>query len=87
MATGASAILSDESRNGTKNASIYALWGHERIEQLSDVGKALKYYAQYPGVMQGSQRGKRANLWGPACLFRSKHINENNVELGRGRSS
>ena len=25
-----------------------------------DVRKAFKYYAQYPGVMQGSQEGKRA---------------------------
>ena len=27
-----------------------------------DVGKAFKYHAQYPGVMQGSQEGKRAKL-------------------------
>ena len=29
----------------------------------------LKYYAQYPGVMQGSQEGKRAKLWGPRARF------------------
>ena len=27
-----------------------------------DVGKAFKYHAKYPGVMQGSQEGKRAKL-------------------------
>ena len=27
-----------------------------------DVGKAFKYHAQYPGVMQGSQEGKLAKL-------------------------
>ena len=69
MATVASAMLSDQSRNGTKNASIYALSGHERIEQLSDVGKAFKYYALYPGVTQGSQKGKHTNLWGPRAHF------------------
>ena len=31
----------------------------------SVVGKAFKYYDQYAGVMQGSQEGKRAKLWGP----------------------
>ena len=36
-----------------------------------DVGKAFKYHAQYPGVMQGSQEGK----------FRSKHINENSSTI------
>ena len=69
MATVTSAMLSDQSRNGTKNAIIYALSGHERIEQLSDVGKTFKYYAQYPGVTQGSQKGKCANLWGPRAHF------------------
>ena len=34
-----------------------------------DVAKAFKYYAQYPGVMQGSQEGKRAKLWGPRAHF------------------
>ena len=34
-----------------------------------DVGKAFKYYAQHPGVMQGSQEGKRAKLWGPRAQF------------------
>ena len=27
--------------------------------------------AQYPGVMQGSQQGKRAKLWGPRAHFRA----------------
>ena len=68
-------MLSDESRNGTKDASIYALSGHERIEIKSDlisdpdVGNAFEYYAQYPGVMQGSEEGKRAKLWGPCAHF------------------
>ena len=34
-----------------------------------DVGKAFKYHAQYPRVMQGSQKGKRAKLWGPRAHF------------------
>ena len=34
-----------------------------------DVGKPFKYYAQYPRVMQGSQEGKRAKLWGPRVHF------------------
>ena len=58
---------------GAKNASIYTLSGHERIEKLlisdPDVGKAFKYYPQYPGVMRGSQEGKRAKLWGPRVHF------------------
>ena len=39
-----------------KNASIYA-WKKDLISD-PDVGKAFKYHAQYPGVMQGSQEGK-----------------------------
>ena len=34
-----------------------------------DVGKTFKYHAQYPGVMQGSQEGKRAKLWGQRAHF------------------
>ena len=34
-----------------------------------DVGKAFKYHAKYPGVMQGSQEGKRAKLCGPRAHF------------------
>jgi len=35
---------------------VYDLAGHERIRQRSDDSKAFKkYYAQCPGVMQGSQ--------------------------------
>ena len=49
MSTGASAMLSDKKA------------GHEQIRLRSDDGKALKYYTQYPGVMQGSLEGKRAN--------------------------
>ena len=47
-------------------------WTHRRaIWSASDphVGKAFKYYAQYPGVMQGSQEGKRAKLWGLRANF------------------
>ena len=54
-----------------------------------DVGKGFKYYAQYSGVMQGSQEGKREKkrkekkrkVMGPACPFRSKHIDENSMEI------
>ena len=59
-----------EGRREDKNASIYALSGHERdLISDPDVGKAFKYHAQYPGVMQGSQEGKRAKLWGPRAHF------------------
>ena len=34
-----------------------------------DVGKTFKNHAQYPGVMQRSQEGKRAKLWGPRAHF------------------
>ena len=44
--------LGEEREGGTK---VYDLSGHECIRQCSDDGKALKYYAQYPGVMQESQ--------------------------------
>ena len=59
---------------GAKNASIYALSGHERIQKSDlisdpDVGKTFKYHAQYIGVMRGSQEGKRAKLWGPRTHF------------------
>ena len=33
------------------------------------VGKAFKYYAQCPGVMEGFHEGKRAQLWGPFAHF------------------
>ena len=38
---------------------VYVFPGHENITQRSDDGKASKYYVQFPGVMQGSQEGKR----------------------------
>ena len=47
----------------------YDLSGHERMSQRSDDSKALKYYVQCPGVMQGSQEGKRATLCGPRAHF------------------
>ena len=51
-----------------------------KSDLISDpaVGKAFKYHAQYPGVMQESQEGK---LMGPTCLFRSKRINENSTRI------
>ena len=52
-----------------QKTKVYDLSEHECIRQCSDDGKALKYYAQYPGVMQESQEGKRANLWGPRAHF------------------
>ena len=54
---------------GEQKTKVYVLSGQERIRQGSDDGKALKYCAQYPGVMQGSQEGKRTNLWGPCAHF------------------
>ena len=39
------------------------------LKSDTDVGKTFKYHAQYPGVMQGSQEGKRAKLWGPRAHF------------------
>ena len=49
-------------RGGGHKTKVYDLSRHERIKQRSDDSKAFKYYAQYPGVMQGSKEGKRANL-------------------------
>ena len=75
-------MLSDENRNGTQKTQVYMPsrgMNAQKSHLISDpdVDKAFKYHAQYPGVMQGSQEEKRAKLWGPACPFRSKHINEN----------
>ena len=33
------------------------------------LAKHSKYYPQYPGVMRGSQEGKRSKLWGPLAHF------------------
>ena len=52
-----------------QKTKVYDLSGHECIRQCSDDGKALKYCPQYPGVMQESQEGKRADLWGPRAHF------------------
>ena len=52
-----------------QETKVYDLSGHERIRQRSDDSKALKYYAQCPGVMQGSQEKKRATLWDPCDHF------------------
>ena len=54
---------------GRRKYSIYALSGHDDLISDPDIGKAFKYHAQYPGVMQGSQEGKRAKLWGPRAHF------------------
>ena len=66
--SGFSLVRRVEGRGGQKT-KVYVLSGQERIRQRSDDGKALKYCAQYPGFMQGSQEGKRANLWGPCAQF------------------
>ena len=54
-----------------KNASVYALSNAQQSDLISDpdVCKAFKYYPQYPEVMQGSQEGKRAKLWGLRAHF------------------
>ena len=36
--------------------------------------------------MQGSQEGKRTNLWGPLRQIRSKHTNENRTQQQQGYS-
>ena len=50
-----------------------------KARNAANLGKAFKYYAQYPGVMQGSEEWKRAKLWGPRTRFGANisHINEN----------
>ena len=67
-------MLSDENRNGTQKTQVYMPsrgMNAQKSELKSDpdVGKTFKYHAQYPGVMQGSQEGKRAKLWGPRAHF------------------
>ena len=67
-------MLSDENRNGTQKTQVYMPsrgMNAQKSDLISDpdVGKAFEYYAQYPGVMQGSQEGKRAKLWGPPAHF------------------
>ena len=68
-------MLSDENRNGTKQKTQVYMPSRGMNAQKSDlksdpdVGKTFKYHAQYPGVMQGSQEGKRAKLWGPRAHF------------------
>ena len=44
-------VLSLRGGEGVGGTKVYDLSGHECIRQCSDDGKALKYYAQYPGVM------------------------------------
>ena len=63
-------MLSEENRNGKKKTQVYMPsrgMNAYKSDLISDpdVGKAFKYHAQYPGVMQGSQEGKRAKLWDP----------------------
>ena len=68
-------MLSDENRNGTKQKTQVYMPSRDMNAQKSnlisdpDVGKAFKYHTQNPGVMQGSQEGKRAKLWGPRAHF------------------
>ena len=67
-------MLSDENRNGTQKTQVYMPsrgMNAQKSDLISDpdVGKAFKYYAQYPGVMQRSEGAKRANFWGPRAHF------------------
>ena len=66
-------MLSDESRNGTQTQVYMASRGMnaQKSDLISDpdVGKAFEYYAQYPGVMKWSQKGKRTKLWGPRAHY------------------
>ena len=55
-------------KNGTKKNESTWLLGARNIRQESKDAKAFNNYAQYP-VMQGSQEGKRADLWGPRAQF------------------
>ena len=58
-------MLRDENRNGTQKTQVYMpsrgmnAWKSD-LKSDTDVGKTFKYHAQYPGVMQGFQEGKRA---------------------------
>ena len=67
-------MLSDENRNGTQKTQVYMPSRgmnaqKSELKSDTDVGKTFKYHAQYPGVMQGSQEGKRSKLWGPRAHF------------------
>ena len=67
-------MLGDENRNGTQKTQVYMPSRGMNAQKSDlksdlDVGKTFKYHAQYPGVMQGSQEGKRAKLWGPRAHF------------------
>ena len=67
-------MLSDENRNGTQKTQVYMPsrgMNAQKSDLISDpdVGKTFKYRAQYPGVIQGSQEGIRAKLWGPRAHF------------------
>ena len=67
-------MLSDENRNGTQKTQVYmpsrAMKAQKSdLKSDPDVGKTFQQHAQYPGVMQGSQEGKRAKLWGPRAHF------------------
>ena len=69
-------MLSDENRNGRQKTQVYIYMpspgmNAQKSNLISDpvVGKAFKYFAQYLGVMQGSQEGKRAKSWGLRTHF------------------
>ena len=67
-------MFSDENRNGTQKMQVYMSSRgmnakKSDVKSDPDVGKTFKYHAQYPGVMQGSQEGKRAKSWGPRAHF------------------
>ena len=67
-------MLSDENRNGTQKTQVYMPYRGMNAQKSDlksdpDVGKTFKQHVQYPGVMQESQEGKRAKLWGPRAHF------------------
>ena len=51
---------------------VYDFPGHESITQRSDDGKALKYYAQYPGGLCKDPRRENVQFMGPARPYVSR---------------
>ena len=63
-------FVAEGRRGGKKRKYICPLgaWTHRKAI-WSVILMLTIYVAQYPGVMQGSQEGKRAKLWGPRAHF------------------
>ena len=64
-------FVAEGRRVGKKRKYICPLgaWTHRKAIWSVILMLAFKYYAQYPGAMQGSQEGKSAKLWGPRAHF------------------